>query len=175
MSSLSRRQSFGMSRSRGGVNTGGSAHINLTPMIDLMTIMLVFLIKSYSTDPAYLTPTANIELAQTTSEKVAPNEAVIIIGKDGLLVDGKLIVKLKDGAIESGEMQKGLLPALQTALQTMADKTRAIAEKNSTVKFSGTLILQADKQLPFDSLKPILRTAGVVGFNDIKFAGVYLE
>jgi biopolymer transport protein ExbD len=161
---------------RGGAGRrahGGAASLNLTPMIDMFTILLVFLIKSYSTDPAFLTPTQNIELSKTTSEKIAPNEMVLIIGKDGILVEGKLVVAFKDGTIDSKLVKAGVLPELQKALEAQAAKTKFIAERNSSVKFSGTLILQADQKLPFDSLKPVLRTAGLVGYNDIKFAGLY--
>ena len=172
-----RKNGFGM----GGGGHGGAvsthASLNLTPMIDLLTVVLVFLIKSYSVEPAFLTPTQNIALATTTSEQIAPDKAVLIVGKDGVLIEGKLIVAFnKNGVVDAKMLSaQGEILELRKALDAIAQKTKFIAERNSSVKFTGTLILQADRELPFDSLKPILRTAGLAGFSDIKFAGVYPE
>jgi hypothetical protein len=130
------------------------------------------LIKGFSTEPAFLTPTQGIELAFTSSEVSAPNAAVLIIGKDGILIEGKLVVPFKEGVVQSTTLKGGEFPELHKSLKELADKTKFIAEKNPSVKFNGTLILQADKELPFETLRPILRTAGLAGYNDIKFAGM---
>lgn len=155
---------------------GGSSHgggLNLTPMIDMLTILLVFLIKSYSVTPYYLAPSQGINLSQTTSENVASDQAVLLIGKDGIIIDGKVVVGFKDQNIDSVKFNEKDLNDLQTALTGLAKKTKLISESNKDVQFTGTLILQADRELPFAVMKPILRTAGVVGFNDIKFAALY--
>jgi biopolymer transport protein ExbD len=168
---------FGFGGAGGGHSAGaGGGHgggLNLTPMIDMMTILLVFLIKSYSVTPYFLTPTQDIKLSETQSETVAPDKAVLIIGKDGIVIEGKVIVAFKDQKIEDVKWGQQETTDLKAALEALANKTKFIAEKNSQVEFTGTLILQADKDLPFEIMKPILRTAGIVGFNDIKFAGIY--
>jgi biopolymer transport protein ExbD len=167
---------FGFSGGSGGAKLSSApASLNLTPMIDMMTIMLVFLIKSYSVDPAFLTPTQDITLAETTSEMAAPDKAVLMIGKDGIMIEGKLIVAFKNGEISKTDLMGGEIPELRKALEAVANKTKFIAAKNSTVQFTGTLILQADRELAFEAMKPILRTAGLAGFHDFKFAGVYAE
>jgi biopolymer transport protein ExbD len=176
MSPFKKRGAFGGragSSAHGGGGHGGG--LNLTPMIDMLVILLVFLIKNYSTDPAFLTPTQGIDLAKTESEQAAQNQAVVIVGKDGIIVDGKMVVPFKQGKMDPALARAADIPELSQVLTKLADKTKFIAEKNTSVKFTGTLILQADKSVPFDSLRPILRTAGKVGYNDIKFAGVFAE
>jgi biopolymer transport protein ExbD len=168
-----RKTTFGFATKGSHSIPGTAAGLNLTPMIDMLTIILVFLIKSYSVTPEYLTPTQKIDWAVTTSEKNAPDSAVLIVGQDGILIDGRVVVPFKKGTIDATTLKNGQLPELLKALTAMAAKTQFIAAKNSSVKFTGTLILQADKNLPFEVLKPILRTAGLAGYNDIKFAGVY--
>ncbi|HVJ64533.1 MAG TPA: biopolymer transporter ExbD [Bdellovibrionota bacterium] len=143
-----------------------SASLNLTPMIDMMTILLVFLIKNYSTDPSYLTNTQSIELSRTTSETSAPDKPVLIIGKDGVLLDGQTLVSFPQGVPSKAYLNAKVIPELMDALEV---------KKSSDADFTGTLILQADKAVPYTTLKPVLRTAGVAGFNDIKFAGVTKE
>jgi biopolymer transport protein ExbD len=163
---------FGGSHRGGGGAASHDGGLSLTPMIDMFIILIVFLIKGFSTEPAFLTPTQGIELAFTSSDVSAPNSAVLIIGKDGIIIEGKLVVPFKDGVVQSTTLKGGEFPELHKSLKDLADKTKFIAEKNSSVKFTGTLILQADRQLPFETLRPILRTAGLAGYNDIKFAGM---
>ena len=62
---------LGFFRANGRAVQSEMVYLNLTPMIDMLTIILVFLIKVYSTDPAFLTPTQKIELSTTTSESAA--------------------------------------------------------------------------------------------------------
>ncbi len=167
---------FGGGGGGGHASAAGGGHgggLNLTPMIDLLTILLVFLIKSYSVNPYFLTPTQNIKLANTVSETVAPDKAVLIIGQDGIMIEGKVVVPFNNQKVEDVRLGTKEISDLKLALENLANKTKFIAEKNSQVQFTGTLILQADKDLPFEVMKPILKTAGVVGFNDIKFAGIY--
>ena len=180
MASLRKQMGFFKVRGfggRGGSHSAGgpAAHLNLTPMVDLLTIILVFLIKTYSVTPAFLTPTQGIALAETQSESEAPDKAVLIVGKNGIMFEGKVVVAFVNGELPAKSIRGGELPELRSALEAVAAKTKFIASKNSTVEFTGTLILQADKELPFDSLKPVLRTAGMAGFHDIKFAGVFLD
>lgn len=143
-----------------------AAGLNLTPMIDMMTILLVFLIKNYSTDPSYLTNTQGIELSQTTSEVGAPDKPVLIIGKDGVLLDGQTLVSFPGGVPSKAYLNSKVVPELMDALEQ---------KKAGDVDFTGTLILQADKGISYITLKPVLRTAGIAGFTDVKFAGVTKE
>jgi len=144
----------------------GGAELNLTPMIDMFVILIVFLIKSYSTSPTYLTPTQDIELSQTESEEGAPDKPALIVGRDGLILNGSTIVSFQDGKPSSQYLRTSVIPELRTVLLKL---------KEVEAEFTGTLILQADKGVEFNVLKPILKTAGAIGYNDIKFAGVYKE
>jgi biopolymer transport protein ExbD len=158
--------SFGFAGRRRRAAQASMVNLNLTPMIDMFVILLVFLIKSYSATPTYLTNTQGITLADTQSEDGAPDKAALIVGKDGLILEGSTIIAFEDGKPSKAFLKAGVLEELKGALE-------AIKEKDAD--FTGTLILQADKDISFDILKPILRTAGVVGYFDIKFAGVLKE
>lgn len=147
---------------------GHGAGLNLTPMIDMMTIILVFLIKSFSVSPAYLTPTQDIKLSVTSSENEAPDRAVLIIGKDGILIEGQTVIAFKDGKPSAQFLKQDTIPELYKALKELHQRAQ-------TKTPSSTLILQADRELAYTLFKPILRTAGLAGFTDIKFAGVFAD
>lgn len=159
---------FGPGKKGGGHNMTLKASLNLTPMIDMMTIILVFLIKTYSVSPEYLTPTQGIQLSATTSETAAPDRAVLFVGKDGILIEGQTVFAFNNGTPDNKFFSQDTVPGL---LKALGDLMKRSQKKEG----AGTLILQADREVPFTWLKPILRTAGLAGFNDIKFAGNYAE
>jgi biopolymer transport protein ExbD len=157
-----RKKSFG-GRSR---KFASSCHLNLTPFIDTLVVLLIFLVMSYSTSPSYLTPTQGIELSKTTSKDGAPDKPALIIGKDGLLLNGRVLVSFESGVPSEAYMDQVIVPELQEMLERV---------KGADENFTGTLILQADKGVPYTVLKPVLRTAGAVGFYDIKLAGMGID
>ena len=152
---------FSAGSKRRGCDTGGG--LNLTPMIDTFIVILIFLVKSYSTSPSYITPTQGIELSETVSSEGAPNKPSLIVGKDGLFFDNKLVYPFKDGKTPKSFHTKNTIKELQVLFNRI---------KGEDKDFTGTLILQADKSITYKILKPILRTAGASGFNDIKIAGI---
>ena len=54
-------------RDAGGITPGLDVGA-LAPLVDMMTLMLVFLLRSYSTESAPMPPEGRFELAGTTSE-----------------------------------------------------------------------------------------------------------
>lgn len=143
-----------------------SCHLNLTPFIDTLVVLLIFLVMSYSASPSYLTPTQGIELSRTSSDEGAPDKPALIVGKDGLLLNGEMLVSFTDGKPSEEYVSASIVPELKEMLERV---------KGADENFSGTLILQADKGVSYTIIKPVLRTAGAVGFHDIKFAGTFAE
>jgi len=135
--------------------------LNITSMMDMFTIILIFLLKSYSVNTVNITPQENLRLPSSTSE-TRPSEGLgIAVLKDRILLglsrDGKTI------------------PVLSVALKKELKKARFIAKNNKNYEFKGTIIVQADKSIPFKTLKKIMYTTGVAGYTDFRFAVVSNE
>ncbi|MEL6347959.1 MAG: biopolymer transporter ExbD, partial [Myxococcota bacterium] len=80
------------------------ADLNINSMMDMMTIILVFLLKSYSTSDVSIAPSDDLQLP-TSSAKKAPELAVnMVVTKNQLVVDGVPVLNLtlKPGASTSG-------------------------------------------------------------------------
>ena len=158
---------------KGSFGFGGShivnttPELNLTPMIDVMTIILIFLVKSYSVTPENLQPSRNVKLSVTASDQAAQDRAVLIISSKGIELDGQVLVPFSNGQPNASLLRLDTIPQVEAAL--------ARVMKNSKYKGNNTLIIEADRQLAFDYIKPILRTASAVGYHDIKFAGIFEE
>ena len=78
--------------------------LGLTSMIDVFTILLLFLLKSYSINEFTVTPPKNIELPQSISQKNPPQSIVIIATKDTLSVDGKTVITFINNAFNKTDL-----------------------------------------------------------------------
>jgi biopolymer transport protein ExbD len=131
--------------------------LNVTSMIDIFTIILVFLLKSYSAEGHLIQIAESISLPISESqEEIHPAVSVGFNG-DSLYVDGKLLIDDIVPYIESDEM---LIEPLYVVLSESASRLQAVAEINEAVDFTGEIILQGDRKVPFRLLKKIIYTAG---------------
>jgi biopolymer transport protein ExbD len=148
--------------------------LNITSMMDMFTIILIFLLKSYSVNTINITPNDNLRLPTSIHDK-APEEGLdMAILKTKMVLNKKDIIDLDDGIISKKHLgQDGrTIVALAEALGVEKQKTAYIAKRNKDYKFKGTIIIQADKDLPFDTLKKVLFTTGMSGYADFRFAVV---
>jgi biopolymer transport protein ExbD len=159
-----------------------SGELNLTAMMDMMTILLVFLIKSYGA--ADISVAMGEDLTPPTSRStLQPQPAVTItITKKDIAVGEKGIVKLlENGQKLPAEALDGLLiTAVKDALDVEVDKLNRLAEYNPTMRAKlGTdkdptkmLIVVGDKDMPYAVLFSVLGTAGQSGLKYFKFLAV---
>jgi flagellar biogenesis protein FliO len=157
--------------------------LNLMPMLALFTILLCYLLKNYSSDPAVIKPAQGTELPRSTTT-LSPQESVqVVISDRVILVGDQKVAIVKDGRV-AAEFKKNNNPAsmyiepLYTALKKAADKQKMIAKYNKKKKelaFQGLLTVVADKRIPFRLLTEVLFTAGYAEYGQYKFAVLKTE
>ncbi|MBN1482656.1 biopolymer transporter ExbD [candidate division KSB1 bacterium] len=145
----------------------GTFALRLTSMIDMFTILLVFLLKSYSADGQIMTVAQDLRLPESTSEKKPEVMSVVAVTKEWLLVDGRPIERLE--TIVASEMM--LIAPLFEELQRLRSISEGIGELSSQMQgFRGNIAIQGDKDITFDLLKRIMLTCGKVGYNNMHLA-----
>ncbi|MEE2835615.1 MAG: biopolymer transporter ExbD [Myxococcota bacterium] len=144
---------------------------NITSLLDALFIILVFLLKSYSTNPVSVTQSASLKLAASAAQ-LSPKDALpVIIDKKGITVDGVETMKFDDkGEVPSDQVAGHIIAPLSQALRDQAEKQRKLAQVNTDVSFKGELILICDKDLPYKVLRDILMTAGDAEYGNFRFA-----
>ncbi len=68
----------------------GASHFALIPFIDMMTILVVFLL-AHTAEVDILPNTKNISIPQSMSDRKPSAAVVVMVTKDSLYVDGKLV------------------------------------------------------------------------------------
>ena len=157
--------------------------LNMLPMMALFTIILCYLLKSYSTDPVQIKPTPETVLPKSTST-LAPMKAVqLVISNRVILVGDKKVAEVKNGRV-AAEFKKDRNPAsmyivsLYEALKKAGDKQKMFArynQKKQELQFKGLLTIIADKRIPFRLLTEVLYTAGQAEYGAYKFAVIKKE
>jgi biopolymer transport protein ExbD len=124
-------------------------------MMDMFTIILVFLLKTYSTEGQLIQPSQNLTLP-TSSIQNPPEIALdIIVSKEWIMVNHEPIVQMSDVNQQTGLV----IEQLSSALHRYAIESKRMEEKYG-VKFSGKVTIQGDKQLPFSSILKVMATCG---------------
>src|SRR5438105_2266701 len=81
--------------------------LNLTAMVDMFTIILVFLLRSYSTSAVQLTPADRLQLPASFSASQPVEALKVVVAKHGIYVDDVKVIDLDNGKILSKDMDQG--------------------------------------------------------------------
>lgn len=144
----------------------GTFKLRLTSMIDMFTILLVFLLKSYSAEGQIVTITKDLRLPESTSQQPPQTTSVISVTLEWILLDGRPVVKIEDTMRDDAI----IMPDLQEELKRLKSITEGIGSLSLQMRgFRGNIAIQADQDITFDLIKRIMVTCGQVGYNDLLF------
>lgn len=143
------------------------AHLYIISLIDVFVIVLVFLMQSFSAEGSLMTSADNLVLPMSTNAK-SPSEVSLVITGDyqEISVDGVALVQT-----DVVRKQDSLL--IQVVLDVLKKKRaeEVKAEMYGVVKEStGKIVVQLDKNMPYDIVTKLMATCGYAGYNNIKFA-----
>lgn len=158
------------------------AGLNITSMMDMMTIILVFLLKSFSSSDVSVAPSDQLQLPTSTTQK-APELAVnLVVAKNQIVVDGVPVISMtlapdSDNpgqslvAVPEDEKRGQVITKLYDRLLEKAEAAKTLAEQsgNEEHAFKGRILIQCDKELPFSVLREVMYTAGQAQFGEFKF------
>lgn len=154
-------------RRRRTTETAVVARLQLTSLIDIFTVLLLFLLKSLVVGGAVVSPFPGVVLPPSSSIASFKESPVIVVARQQIVVDGEAVCPT-DQVTASNQLK---VPALEQALAAVRQKTEALAGRaGSSRKFEGKLILQADETIPFHVLQKVMYTSQTVGFYDITLA-----
>ena len=148
----------------------GPQQLKLTSMIDLFTILIVFLLKSYSAVELNVVPTQNMMLPTSISSKLPEETLVITVARNAIVVEGRPVCEVTpDGDILGVSSDEAIVRPLLEELVRHQQRFKVLAQRYGR-EFTGELTLQAHREIPFHLLRRVLATAGRAEFGEFKFA-----
>ena len=146
---------------------GGRSPVLLTPLVDMFTILLIFLLMSYSTGGQLMYMAQHILMPESLSREQLEPAVEVAVATDRIYVDGEVIM---DDLSEWYTDKKLLMPVLYENLKRKALKFKKMEEEVPLFHFAGKITVQADRALPFHVLKKVLYTADRADFPRISLA-----
>ncbi|OQX87844.1 hypothetical protein B6D60_02970 [candidate division KSB1 bacterium 4484_87] len=141
----------------------GKVRLNLTSMMDMFTIILVFLLKTYSTEGMLIHPSKLLTLPSSSIEKSPEVGLDLIVSKQSVVVNHEEVAKVNDVLNQQGL----IVPNLLNTLQVYAREAKRMEELYGT-KFSGKVTIQADKDIPYKLLVKIMATCGRADYPNMR-------
>jgi len=145
--------------------------LNITPMLDMMTIILVFLLKTYNTSTVSVA-LSNELLPPSSTSRIEPAETTTItITASEITVGDKPAVELTNWELPAGSSQNGspIIAPVLDLLRRDVDRQKYIGKWNKSVQFEGLLSIIGDRQVPYKLLFAVLATAGQAELSNYKF------
>jgi biopolymer transport protein ExbD len=148
--------------------------LNIYPMMDMMTILLVFMIQNFaSSGAANVVQSAELQIPQSVSDDEVEPALSITISASEIVVEGKQALSLRNGQVDPSQKQGGsngfLVTPLLTNLQQHRDRLKLIAQSRSTKPFRGEVQIIADRRTPYRTLVEVLYTMGQAEFKAMRF------
>ncbi len=155
------------------------ANLSLTAMVDMFTVLVVFLLMNYRTTDTILYIPKEVELPKASETKELKPAHVVTVSSKEILLDKEIIgpfldvKEQKDWMVRSLhnrlvevfreddiEHQKKLSTALKNAVNT-----KGLVEDNRR-----KITIQADKEIDFLTIKKVMFTVTEAGAAEINFA-----
>jgi biopolymer transport protein ExbD len=148
--------------------------LNIYPMMDMMTILLVFLIQNFAqSNAANVVQSEELQIPQSVATEEVQPALSITISASEIVVEGKQALSLRNGQVDPSQKQGGsngfLVTPLLNVLQQHRDRLKLIAQSQPSRAFRGDVQIIADKRTPYRTLVEVLYTMGQAEFKAMRF------
>ena len=141
----------------------GQVRLNLTSMMDMFTIILVFLLKTYSTEGLLIQPSDNLTLPSSSIERSAEVGLDLVVSKESIAINHEEVEKVSS-ALNQDEL---IIQNLLEKLQLYAREAKRMEVQYGT-KFSGKVTIQGDKEIPYRLLVKVMATCGKAEYPNMR-------
>jgi biopolymer transport protein ExbD len=136
--------------------------LNITSMMDMFTIILVFLLKSFSTQGQLITPAAGLVLPTSTIERTTDEALCVKISHTVVAVENRIVVD-EQRYRQLLEQDDFLIQELLDVLSKYAEEGRKASEMFGK-EFSGEITIQGNVDVPYKVLTRVMYTCGQAGY-----------
>ncbi|MAE59502.1 MAG: hypothetical protein CME69_11510 [Halobacteriovorax sp.] len=153
-------------RNRGVRRKSKVLDIDITSLLDILVILLVFLIKSYDATGVIFKISEEITLPTSQSQARNTTGVVVQVSPQKIWIDDEEIVNQDTKRAIRG----GIVQPLYDQLVAKKNDIKMIQNNvEGAKKFTGLVNLVIDKTLKYNYVKTIMRTCAEAGYSKYKF------
>ena len=143
----------------------------ITSLMDALTIILCFLLKSVGAEPMNISQNDDLRLPKSSTSLNPESDAMVVtVTRKSILVGAQHVVDVKEGSVDKSR-KKGGENSFMIGLTEEANHQKQIA-KISGADFEGMAAIVSDMNTPYRLLLEVMYTAGQAEFGKFKFAVV---
>ena len=145
--------------------------LDITSLLDILVILLVFLLRSYSASNVIINIPENIELPTSKSQQINTEGVVVQVSPNKIWVDDKEVLSIEDSKTRIYDENGMRIISLYNELVEKKDSYKLLQKsvQDSNQKFTGNVNLIVDKQVKYSYLKKLMYTCASAGFKQYKF------
>lgn len=157
--------------------------LQLTSLMDVLVIIVIFLLKSYGLSNMQVAQTDKLELPVSKAIETFGEGIMMVISKEQITIDDETVLKfdgdykenkftLPEGAFDPTNAGRGILPIYDVLakkkeeFETLAARTPNPEE--AAKKWTGDLLVQADKEASYELIRQVMYTAGMAGYRNFR-------
>ena len=157
------RRSFGSRRRTSGMNEDMA--LQITSMADVFMILLVFLLKTYSTGVSSIVPPQGMKLPVAVKPEKVIEALKVEISEGSIRLDGQPVLNMVEYRFKGEDLDSaGTVKPLKSEFAKQMERRPA----NSPT----SLLVLADQRTPYAVLKTVLNTAALTGWKEYKLVVV---
>ena len=156
-----------------------SGGMGMNSLMDIMTILLIFLLKSFSNKADSIQMSKELQLPKSTGLLKLEQTIKVYVMKNSITVekDGKgRKVVLQNAMVDDADMLNGdpnthVIATLKDILEEKAEYLKDLErQSNGKRKFKGVVTIIADKTIPYRVINDVVQTSAISQFKKVKFA-----
>jgi biopolymer transport protein ExbD len=165
---LERSRAFGAKLGRR--HRSVDSQLNVVPMVDIMTILVIFLLQQFSSTGEVLYMQKDIKLPDARHGQAIEPAPVIAISGQHLVLSGTKVADLAQ--LESDPFLA--IPALEERLRDERKRWEFVHQNDPDRDraWKGEVNVQADVKVPFRVVKRVMYSAAQAGYPNVNFATI---
>ena len=147
-----------------------NAELNVVPMVDMMTMLVIFLLQQFSATGEVLYMQKDIKLPDARHGQQIEVAPVVAISSAQVVVSGQKVADVADLDKDQGAVIAPLVEKLRDEKKRwdFIHQNDADREKN----WKGEVNVQADVKVPFRVLRRVMASASEAGYGNVNFAAM---
>ena len=141
--------------------------LTLTSMMDILTTLLFFVLKSYVSGGEVTVPPPGVTLPRSTAAADMNSSVVVAIDRDAIIVAGERVASVREASTGEELMIAPLAKRLEEARKEMEDLDRRKGKEPVSARLA---TIQGDADSEFRVLQRVMYTLDRNGFPDIALA-----
>jgi biopolymer transport protein ExbD len=151
-----------MSRGRKATN----AELNVVPMVDMMTMLVIFLLQQFSATGEVLYMQKDIKLPDAHHGQMIEVAPVVTISANEITVVGKKVADIAD--LERDSYLN--IPGIEEGLRDEKKKWEFMHQRDQDKQWKGVVNVQADGGVPYRIVRRVLHSCEVAGYSNHNLA-----